>query len=158
VSAPYEPASIIEHLELERLEGCEGLYSRTLDDGYSLLAYVLIVAPQVYPLRRAASPELFHFYAGAPAKMLLLVDGGDVAEPMLGVNVVAGERPVASVPARTWRGAESLGAWTLLGAAVAPGFSPELTSAPAETLVARWPNVASRITRLAASRRVSGAA
>jgi predicted cupin superfamily sugar epimerase len=33
-----------------------------------------------------------------------------------------GERPQAVVPAGAWQQAASLGAWTLVGATVAPGF------------------------------------
>ena len=31
-------------------------------------------------------------------------------------------RPQATVPARAWQAAESLGDWTLVGCTVAPGF------------------------------------
>jgi predicted cupin superfamily sugar epimerase len=40
----------------------------------------------------------------------------------LGPALVAGERPQAIVPARAWQAAETLGAWTLVGCTVAPGF------------------------------------
>ena len=36
--------------------------------------------------------------------------------------LAAGERPQAVVPAGAWQAAESLGAWTLVGCTVAPGF------------------------------------
>jgi predicted cupin superfamily sugar epimerase len=40
----------------------------------------------------------------------------------LGSDVAAGDRPQAIVPAGAWQAAESLGAWTLVGCTVAPGF------------------------------------
>jgi uncharacterized protein len=36
--------------------------------------------------------------------------------------MAAGDRPQAIVPAGAWQAAESLGAWTLVGCTVAPGF------------------------------------
>ena len=40
----------------------------------------------------------------------------------LGPDLAAGERPQAIVPAHVWQAAASLGAWTLVGCTVAPGF------------------------------------
>ena len=40
----------------------------------------------------------------------------------LGNDLDAGERPQAVVPAGHWQSAKSLGAWTLVGCTVAPGF------------------------------------
>jgi predicted cupin superfamily sugar epimerase len=40
----------------------------------------------------------------------------------LGMNLAAGERPQLVVPANCWQTAASLGAWTLVGCTVAPGF------------------------------------
>jgi predicted cupin superfamily sugar epimerase len=40
----------------------------------------------------------------------------------LGSDLRAGERPQAVVPAGIWQAAASLGAWTLVGCTVAPGF------------------------------------
>jgi hypothetical protein len=40
----------------------------------------------------------------------------------LGSDLSTGERPQAIVPARAWQAAQSLGAWTLCGCTVAPGF------------------------------------
>ena len=41
---------------------------------------------------------------------------------LLGTDFAAGERPQAVVPAGRWQRALSLGAWTLVGCTVAPGF------------------------------------
>ena len=40
----------------------------------------------------------------------------------LGNDLATGERPQAVVPAGCWQSARSLGAWTLVGCTVAPGF------------------------------------
>ncbi|GEO86307.1 hypothetical protein GCM10007920_15760 [Ciceribacter naphthalenivorans] len=41
---------------------------------------------------------------------------------MLGANFLRGERAQAVIPANGWQAAESLGAYTLVGCTVAPGF------------------------------------
>ena len=57
------------------------------------------------------------------ARSLLSVSGdGGRSTHRLGPDLAAGERPQAVVPARAWQRAESLGAFTLVGCTVAPGF------------------------------------
>jgi hypothetical protein len=41
---------------------------------------------------------------------------------VLGNQIAMGERPQIVVPAGAWQGARSLGAYTLVGCTVAPGF------------------------------------
>jgi uncharacterized protein len=38
------------------------------------------------------------------------------------MDLAAGARPQVAVPAAAWQAAESLGAWSLVGCTVAPGF------------------------------------
>jgi hypothetical protein len=65
---------------------------------------------------------VWHWYAGSP--LLLSLSGGDGRTThRLGPDLAAGERPQSVVPAGTWQTAESLGAFTLVGCTVAPGFA-----------------------------------
>jgi len=73
---------------------------------------------------RIDAVEIWHYYAGAPLK-LSLVDGSKEEIFRLGADIIAGEVPQVTVPARAWQAAESLGPWTLTGCTVAPGFSFE---------------------------------
>jgi predicted cupin superfamily sugar epimerase len=66
--------------------------------------------------------ELWHYYAGAPLELSLSEDGRSVQRLRLGIDFELGERPQAVVPRGVWQAARSLGAWTLIGATVAPGF------------------------------------
>jgi uncharacterized protein len=66
--------------------------------------------------------ELWHYYAGAPLELSLSDDGRSVRRVRLGIDFELGERPQAVVPRGVWQAARSLGAWTLIGATVAPGF------------------------------------
>jgi uncharacterized protein len=65
--------------------------------------------------------EIWHHYAGAPLA-LSLADGAGTTTVRLGTDIAAGECPQVAVPAGAWQEAESLGAWTLVGCTVAPGF------------------------------------
>jgi predicted cupin superfamily sugar epimerase len=74
---------------------------------------------------RIDAAEVWHFYAGAP--LMLEIAANEEAQSAaqritLGADLAAGERPQAIVPAGAWQAAESLGAWTLVGCTVAPGF------------------------------------
>jgi len=65
--------------------------------------------------------ELWHFYEGAPLE-LEIVDGERRLTVTLGSDLGAGQRPQAVVPTGAWQAARTLGAWTLVGCTVAPGF------------------------------------
>lgn len=67
--------------------------------------------------------EIWHFHAGAPLALAVAAPGGPTAEITLGVDLIAGEQPQAIVPKLHWQSARSLGAWSLVGCSVAPGFS-----------------------------------
>ena len=66
--------------------------------------------------------ELWHWYAGAPLSLSMSPDGHNAAEVLLGPGLDAGQRPQRIVPAGCWQAAVSLGAWTLAGCTVSPGF------------------------------------
>jgi len=85
--------------------------------------YFLLAHGERSHWHRIDAAEVWHFYAGAP--LLLETTAGEaaaVARVTLGPDLAAGERPQAIVPAGAWQAAKSLGAWTLVGCTVAPGF------------------------------------
>jgi len=87
----------------------------------STAIYFLLRAGEVSRWHRVDAAEVWHWYAGAPL-MLGIAEGAEKREIRLGTGLLAGERPQAVVPARAWQQAQSLGAWTLVGCTVAPGF------------------------------------
>jgi predicted cupin superfamily sugar epimerase len=87
----------------------------------STAIYFLLRAGEKSRWHRVDATEVWHFYAGAPLK-LGLCEGKQATMVRLGLDLAAGERPQSVVPAGTWQQAESLGAWTLVGCTVAPGF------------------------------------
>jgi hypothetical protein len=70
---------------------------------------------------RIDAVEVWHYYAGAPLELEIVV-GTTEQIVRLGADIHAAEIPQASVPARAWQAAQSLGDWTLVGCTVAPGF------------------------------------
>lgn len=88
----------------------------------STAIYFLLAAGEVSAWHRVDAVEVWHFYAGAPLALTLSPNGHDAEAHRLGLNLAARERPQVVVPASWWQAAESLGAWTLVGCTVAPGF------------------------------------
>jgi predicted cupin superfamily sugar epimerase len=82
----------------------------------------LLQAGEVSRWHRLDAPEVWHFHAGDPLELRIHDDGSDTTN-RLGSDIAAGERPQAVVPADAWQTAHSLGAWTLVGCTMAPGFS-----------------------------------
>lgn len=90
----------------------------------STAIYFLLARGERSHWHRIDAVEVWHYYAGAPLK-LEIVDGAKEAIIQLGPDVSADETPQATVPARAWQAAETLGDWTLCGCTVSPGFQFE---------------------------------
>lgn len=125
-----EAGAIIAELGLKpHPEG--GWYAETFRDapdggrGSSTAIYFLLEQGDVSRWHRVRdAAEVWHYHAGAPLALTLCADIGETHVAIrLGPDVLAGERPQGVVPVGWWQTAESLGAWTLVGCTVAPGFS-----------------------------------
>lgn len=122
---------IIAHLGLERHpEG--GWYRETFRDEkghqgrpHSTAILFLLADGEVSHWHRIDAVETWHWYGGAPLLLNFADENGAVQEFKLGPDLFAGEHPQAIVPAQAWQSARSLGAWTLVGCTVAPGFQFE---------------------------------
>ena len=122
-------AEIITILELRpHPEG--GHYRQTFRDsangerGHSTAIYYLLAAGECSAWHRVRdAAEVWHHYAGGPLALTLSPNGHDAEAHRLGRNLTTGERPQVVVPAGWWQTAETLGAWTLVGCTVAPGFT-----------------------------------
>jgi uncharacterized protein len=89
----------------------------------STAIYFLLARGERSHWHRIEATEVWHFYAGAPLLLeTAATQAAAITRITLGPDLTAGERPQAIVPAGTWQAAESLGAWTLVGCTVAPGF------------------------------------
>ncbi len=91
----------------------------------STAIYFLLPEGVISRWHRVDAAEVWHWYAGAA---LTLSEGGDGPAPaaardvILGKDLAAGERPQHVIDTAVWQQARSLGAWTLVGCTVAPGF------------------------------------
>lgn len=93
--------------------------------GASTAIYFLLQAGEVSEWHRVDAVEVWHWHAGAPLALSISEDGITALAMHLGPDLRAGQRPQGIVPRHAWQAAESLGAWTLVGCTVAPGFQFE---------------------------------
>lgn len=120
-------ADIIARLDLKpHPEG--GHYRETFRDSHltgeraaSTAIYFLLARDERSHWHRVDAVEVWHYYAGDPLR-LGISDAEGQRDIHLGNDLVHGHVPQAVVPARAWQRAQSLGAWTLVGCTVAPGF------------------------------------
>lgn len=141
--------AIARHLNLEPLPEEGGLFRRTWATEHGTSIYFMLITPDFSAMHRLDGPEVYHWYAGAPQRMLLLWPGGRAEEVTLGPDVHAGQHPQFVVPAGVWQGSSSAAAWTLGGCTMAPPFSWDgFELGRAADLTAGWPSAAPRIHEL----------
>jgi len=107
-----------------------GFYAETFRDtvtdaegrAASTLIYFLLPQGVLSRWHRVDAVETWHWYAGSPLELSISADGDTKEVLTLGNDLLAGERPQGIVPRHGWQQARSLGAWTLVGCTVAPGF------------------------------------
>ena len=92
----------------------------------STAIYFLLKQGEISGWHRIDAVEVWHWYGGAPIRLQIREGEGPVETVLLGNDLLKNERPQVIVPAFAWQTAETLGAWTLVGCTVAPGF--EFTS------------------------------
>ena len=126
------------------------LIRQNLRDDHGTAIVALIGGDHYSALHRLDATEVYHFYAGAPRRLLLLHPDGRIEEPVLGRDYEAGHRPQVVVPKGVWQGSRSDGPWSLTGATMAPGFRHEGFEFPdIEALVRQYPAAEKRIRDLA---------
>lgn len=120
---------IVELLDMQpHPEG--GFYAETFRDevtdasgrAASTLIYFLLPEGVLSRWHKVDAVETWHWYAGAPLELSISTDGTAKDILTLGNDLAAGQRPQGIVPRDAWQQARSLGAWTLVGCTVAPGF------------------------------------
>lgn len=142
-------AEVARLLDLEPLPVEGGLWRQTWSDEHGTAIYFLMQPGDFSAMHRLDIPELWHHYAGAPVRMLLLEPGGSVSRPLLGDGLADGQRPFVPVGAGVWMGAATLGAWSLVGTTMAPPFHREgFELGVLEELVERYPSAAAEIADL----------
>lgn len=90
--------------------------------------------------RVVGADELWLFHDGEPLALHLMHEDGRLETAVLGRDVMKGEQPQVLVPAGVLQAAETLGAYTLVGCTVSPGFEfADFELPDAEAIVARHP-------------------
>jgi len=102
-----EEISNILGLEPLPLEG--GMWVQTLKDENSTSIYYLLSENNFSAMHRLQTVEIYHYYAGAPAQMLLLNPDGKIEEPVLGSDLDSGHRPQIIVNQEYGKGLERQG-------------------------------------------------
>jgi hypothetical protein len=87
----------------------------------STAIYYLLKEGEVSRWHRVDAVEIWHWYAGASLE-LKIYDDSNLQSFVLGAAVTEGQVPQVIVPVRCWQSARSLGAYSLVGCTVAPGF------------------------------------
>ncbi|MGI9483913.1 MAG: cupin domain-containing protein [Hyphomicrobiales bacterium] len=124
-------AEIIELLQLEpHPEGGHFRETWRADAGEGERAagtaiYFLLAKGEKSAWHKVDAAEIWHWYAGAPMQLFISDGEGDISEKSLGPALETGARPQVIIPPHAWQSAASLGAWTLVGCTVSPGFEFE---------------------------------
>ena len=84
--------------------------------------YFLLPAGAVSCWHRVRSDEIWHHYEGAPLELLCVPPDALRLERVRLGPLADGQAPVHCVPAHWWQAARPLGAYTLVGCTVGPGF------------------------------------
>lgn len=120
---------VIRHLDLHpHPEGgwFREVHRHTQPDGgrgsITSIYYLLKAGERSHWHRVTDAEEVWNFHAGAALLLRMATPEGEVEMHRLGVDLSSGDIPQATVPTGWWQAAETTGAWTLVGCAVAPAF------------------------------------
>lgn len=154
--------AVLRHFRFERLPVEGTLYRSTwrattelpngTPAGTAMIGLYCDSPRSVSMFHRLTHDEVWHAYGPDPFTLHLLHADGRSETVRMGVNPVAGEQVQHVVPAGTWQAGclAQGGRHALFGCTMAPGFTGGcFEAARAEELVARYPDAAPVIARLA---------
>ncbi len=117
----------------------------------STAIYYMLTPDTFSIIHRLKGDEVYHFYLGDPAEMLLLKPDGTAETVLLGQDIVSGMRLQQVVPAGAWQGSRLApgGKFALMGTTMSPGFDPaDFETGKRDELSTRYPDYAALITAL----------
>jgi len=121
---------------------------------FSTAIYFLLEEGDISALHRIKSDEMWHFYAGSPLLIHIIIPDGRYQTLHLGPDQASGEQYQAVVPAGCWFGAELIGnQFALVGCTVSPGFDfADFEIAEGQQLSDSYPQHAELIMRMTRGR------
>lgn len=149
---PHEgPWFVATHKSSDLVEG--PLADRYTGPRYAYSAiYALMTREDFSAMHRLASDEMWHFYGGSPAEVLLLHPDGHGEVRIFGPDLSNGEEPQLLVSRGTWMGAIPVGedkAYTFLANTLSPAFEyDDYEPGYRVELIEAYPDFADRITEL----------
>jgi uncharacterized protein len=84
--------------------------------------YYLLETGDVSRWHVVDSDEVWHFYSGSALELLCYEPGSRALRRIVLAEPAADHEPVAVIEAGSWQAARSLGAYSLVGCSVGPGF------------------------------------
>jgi uncharacterized protein len=141
--------NIIDLLQLKPHPKEKGFFAETYRTPSCTAIYFLLTAEGFSEMHQLKSDEIFHFYDGDSAELLLLTSDGKGELLKFGRSIEKGERPQIVIPAGSWQGMRTQGEYTLLGCTVSPGFEySDYEKGSRKELIARYPEFAEKIKQL----------
>lgn len=141
--------NIIDLLQLKPHPKEKGFFVETYRSRNSTAIYFLLTPEGFSEMHRLTSDEIFHFYDGDPAELLILKpdERGELLK--FGNSLDKGERPQIIIPASSWQGMRTTGEYTLFGCTVSPAFEyADYEKGSRKELLALYPEFAEKIKQL----------
>lgn len=140
----FKSDDVIEGALAERYKGKRWAYTAI---------YAVFTRSDFSAMHKLATDELWHFYGGSPAQILLLYPDGRGEVKIWGGDVLKGEEPQIMVPRGTWMGARPIGdpkvAYSFGANTLSPGFEyADYEPGYRDELVKLYPKFAQAITEL----------
>lgn len=168
------PEELIRHLNLAPLEieggwfaqsyvSEETLPASSLPSRYAgeralatVIYFLVTHSPEGFSaLHRLKTDEVWHFYLGDPAEILLLYPDGSDKRVIMGNSIFRGHNFQLTVPRGVWQGCRLLpdarkgAGYALFGTSMAPGFHPgDFELGERDALIADYPGRAALIGEL----------
>lgn len=118
---------------------------------FSTCIYFLLTSNKFSAFHRIKQDEIWHFYDGAPIKIYVISESGNLSTQLIGRNFDKEEVPQFVVPGGCWFAAEVINEnnYSLVGCTVSPGFSfDDFELKPRKELISLFPNLEETITKL----------
>ncbi|MFD1293808.1 cupin domain-containing protein [Lutibacter holmesii] len=118
---------------------------------FSTCIYFLLTSNKFSAFHRIKQDEIWHFYDGAPIKLYVISEKGNLSTQLIGRDFDKGEVPQYVVPGGSWFAAEVLtdNNYSLVGCTVSPGFSfDDFELKSRENLISLFPHLKNVITKL----------